>query len=92
MKRVPYRPEKRELRSLALLHSLPLIISEHAPAGWRKLDELVLERFSSAKNNSVRERLHAWLERGTRIGLAIIGIGPERVSVGVFVRERPRRR
>lgn len=98
MNRVPYKVRRKDLRSLAVLQSLPLIITEHEPAGWRKLDELSLHRFSNLtqQHRTFKETLHRWLERGRQIGLAIVGIGPERVFVGVFerqpVRVRVRRR
>lgn len=94
MTRIPYRLQRKDLRSPALLKSLPLIITDHEPVGWHKLDELVLERFKNfaVQQRKFNERLHGWLERGRRIGLAIIGIGPEKVFVGVFERDVPRRR
>lgn len=94
MTRIPYRLRRKDLHSLAVLKSLPLIITDHEPKGWHKLDELVLERFKNvaAQQRNFSERLHGWLERGRRIGLAIIGIGPEKVFVGVFERDVPRRR
>jgi hypothetical protein len=84
---------RRDLRSLAVLKSLPFIITDHEPEGLRKLDELVLERFNNlaVQQRDFSERLGSWLERA-RVGLAIIGIGPEKVFIGVFERERRRRR
>jgi hypothetical protein len=86
MNRSPYRLRRTDLRSLAVLQSLPLIITEHEPAGWRKVDELALHRFTNLaqQHRAFKETLHGWLKRGKQIGLAIIGIGPERVFVGVF--------
>ena len=72
---------------------MPFIITDHEPEGWRKLDELVLERFNNLaqQQRDFSDRLGAWLEHA-RVGLAIIGIGPEKVFIGVFERERRRRR
>lgn len=94
MTRIPYKLRRKDLRSSALLKSLPLIITDHEPEGWRKLDEVVLERFKNvaAQHRLFIEQLHGWLERGRRIGLAVIGIGPEKVFVGVFERDVRRRR
>ncbi len=94
MKRNPYELRRKDLRSLAVIQSLPFIITDHEPEGWRKLDVLILERFKNltAQHRAFSERLHGWLESNTRVGLAIIGIGPEKVFVGVFEREPRRRR
>jgi hypothetical protein len=94
MKRTPYRLRRKDLQSFAVLRALPFIITDHEPDGWKKRDELVLERFESiaAQHRHFSDRLRAWLEHGRRVGLAIIGIGPEKIFVGVFERERPRRK
>jgi|GEM_PF-2553672 hypothetical protein len=94
MNRKPYRLRRKDLRSFSLLQSLPFIISDYDPAGWRKLDELVIERFKSlaAQQRAFSARLHAWLKQSKEVGLAVIGIGPEKVFVGVFEAEQPSRR